>query len=96
MIKRFVEWIVRTFYPDLIATEPSEPTLIDQTVRDLRFKTVQTLVDHAEETKSQGEYKHIYVLTAMISDARRNGLPVSTSDINFMIELALQIKKRGL
>lgn len=93
MIKRFVTWIVKTFYPDLIAVDS---TWIDETIRDPRFKTVQALLEHAEQTKSLGEYKHIYVLTALISDAVRNGRLESAQDINFMIELALQIKKRGL
>jgi len=89
-MKRFLEWLIRTYYPDLLKAD----TWVDDIIRDTRFKVVDLLVNQAEETKSQGPYKHIYVATAVQAEARRNGRPAETKDINFMIELALQLKKR--
>jgi len=89
-MKRFLEWVLTTFYPELLRKD----TWVDEMIRGTRFKVVDLLVDQAEETKSQGPYKHIYVATAVQAEARKNGRPVETKDINFMIELALQLKKR--
>ena len=93
MIKRFLKWIIEKFYPDLLA---SEQDWIDGMIREPRFEMIRALVERAEETKSEGEHKHVYVLTALTAEARRNGRPASVKDTNFLIELALQFKKRGL
>lgn len=91
-MRRFLKWLIKTFYPDLLR----EDTWIEEMIRDTRFKVVDLLVDQAEETKSQGPYKHIYVATAVQAEARKNGRLIETKDINFMIELSLQLKKRTL
>lgn len=92
-MRRFLKWIIKTFYPDLLE---SGRHWVDTMIVNPRFKIVRALVEHVEETKSEGQHKHVYVLTAMTSEARRNGTPASAKDINFMIELVLQMKKRGL
>lgn len=91
-MKRFLKWMIEKFYPDLLAGQD----WIDRMVREPRFATIRALVEHAEGTKSAGEHKHVYVLTALTSEARRNGRLYSVKDTNFLIELALQLKKRGL
>lgn len=92
-MKRFLKWLIKTFCPDLLK---QEDPWIYEVVHSTRFKVIDLLVDQAEETKSQGPYKHIYVATAVQAEARKNGRLIETKDINFMIELALQLKKRRL
>lgn len=94
-VKRFVTWIIKTFYPDLIQSS-RPPHWVDEMAAGPQFERIRALIDEVDKTGSWGQHKQVYVLTAMTSEARRNGTPTSVKDINFLIELALQMKKRGL
>lgn len=98
MIQRIINWLIHWYYPnhilvpkdELIVTNAEKDTVM-AIVESSLFDKVLALCRNIEQSKSLGEYKRVYVKTAIQAERRRLDLiPWLERDINLAIELAVR------
>ena len=98
MIKRIILWFIHRYFAEYVLIPKQEFPIRDREPDDIGamldsilYEEVLSFARNIEGSKSLGEYKRVYVKTAIQAERRRLGLdPWPERDINLAIELAIR------